>query len=154
MAINALENYLSGNSGEVPSSGGKMKIKRVGKKIAKVVGKSAATLAPYALPLAFDAAAVISGNPELAPVGQVVGQSIGADLNRRYGYGGARIMNKPAEFHHSVYPPGLQSYTGKLKGGVVKKRISERGAIVSKVMKQYKMSLPEASSFVKQNGLY
>jgi len=153
MAIDAFENYMSGSS--APPAGGKVHIGRAFKKVGKVVGKVGATIAPYALPVAFDALAVASGNPELAPLGQAMGQSTGDALARKYGYGrgGALLMNRPDQFHHSVYPPALQSYSGKFKGAGVK-RVSARGVIVSQVMKQHGLSLPQASAFVKQNGLY
>jgi hypothetical protein len=164
MAIDAFENYMSGSS--APPAGGKVHIGRAFKKVGRAVGRVGATIAPYALPIAFDALATASGNPELAPLGQALGQSTGDALAKKYGYGagmkprgrprkngGALLMNHPEQFHHSVYPPALQSYSGKFKGAGVK-RVSARGAIVSQVMKQHGMSLPQASAFVKQNGLY
>lgn len=130
--------------------------------------------------------------------------------------GGVMIRNDPSQFHSSVYPPALASYTaGKdaygrgRKGGSMKlfrelgllkgiegapkapktapapaqphpittsklyrgifgagsgaemklpksahKRYTARGAIVAEVMKKHGMSLPEASRFVKEKGLY
>lgn len=64
--------------------------------------------------------------------------------------GGALIMNHPKQFHSKSYPKGLASYNPK--GG--KRGGSARGAIVSKVMREKGMSLPEASRYVKEKGLY
>ena len=78
--------------------------------------------------------------------------------------GGVLIRNEPGEFHSSVYPPALASYTAgkdaygrgrgkaKSKGGA--KRSSARGAIVKEVMKKHGLSLPEASKYVKTHNLY
>lgn len=67
--------------------------------------------------------------------------------------GGALISNHPRQFHSKSYPKGLASYhpKGGSSGG---KRGSARGAIVSKVMREKGMSLPEASRYVKEKGLY
>ena len=77
------------------------------------------------------------------------------DLINRYGRpkkkGGVLLRDVPAEFHSSVYPPALQSYTAG-KGGARPK--SARGAIVSEIMKKHGLSLPEASKYVKQHNLY
>jgi hypothetical protein len=73
--------------------------------------------------------------------------------------GGALIRDFPREFHSSLYPPALASYTagrdafgrGRAKGGA---RGGARGAIVKEVMAKHGLSLPEASKFVKEHGLY
>jgi hypothetical protein len=69
---------------------------------------------------------------------------------------GALIKNKPAEFQSSLYPPALASYSPNTKGsGLAKpKRVSARGQLVSKVMKQKGLSLAEASKYIKANNLY
>jgi hypothetical protein len=69
---------------------------------------------------------------------------------------GALIKNKPAEFQSSLYPPALASYSPSTKGsGLAKpKRVSARGQLVSKVMKQKGLSLAEASKYIKANNLY
>jgi hypothetical protein len=67
------------------------------------------------------------------------------------GYGGALIRNVPSEFHSSVYPPALASY--RPRGGAIRKP-SARGEIVKKVMAELGISLPEASKYVKEHGLY
>jgi hypothetical protein len=57
----------------------------------------------------------------------------------------------------SVLPPGLQSDTGGKDAygrGKPMKKPSARGAIVKEVMQKMKMSLPEASKYVKEHGLY
>lgn len=80
--------------------------------------------------------------------------------------GGALIRNAPKQFHSSVYPPALASYNHdlpiesrgsgrlgekvKINGGAR----AARGAIVKEIMKKHGMSLPEASKFVKEKGLY
>ena len=79
--------------------------------------------------------------------------------------GGVLIRDEPSQFHSNVYPPALASYNhafpvasrgsgrAKLpKSGA--KRNSARGAIVSEIMKKHGMSLPEASRYVKEKGLY
>jgi hypothetical protein len=73
--------------------------------------------------------------------------------------GGVLIRDFPREFHSSVYPPALASYTadrdaygrGRAKGGA---RGGARGAIVKEVMAKHGLSLPQASKFVKEHGLY
>lgn len=73
--------------------------------------------------------------------------------------GGVLLRDVPSQFHSSVYPPALASYTaghdaygrGRIKGGA---RSNARGAIVKEVMKKHGLSLPEASKFVKQHNLY
>ena len=108
----------------------------------------------------------------------------GADLSayspeQLFAAGGALIRDDPSQFHSSVYPPALASYAHDFPMGhdaygrglpryskspiskpftAVKKVTggarSARGAIVSEIMKKHGLSLPEASKFVKQNGLY
>lgn len=112
--------------------------------------------------------------------------------------GGVLIRDVPSEFHSSVYPPALASYTagrdafGRGRASKIRKflkpaipiakelgmtlakegikegvksyaksgsksggaRGGARGAIVKEVMKKHGLSLPEASKFVKENGLY
>jgi len=168
MAKDALKSYISGSA---PAGGrrGKVNIGKVFKKVGRTLGKIGADIAPVALPVAFGALATATGNPELAPLAAGVGAATGASLQRQYGSGkprgrprkgGALIMNHPEQFQPSVYPPALQSYQGTFKGGRKQlpqsgiKRVSARGAIVAEVMKQHGLSLPQASSFVKQHGLY
>ena len=70
--------------------------------------------------------------------------------------GGALIKNAPKEFKSSVYPKGLASYNAQLpiaSRGAGRKP-SARGAIVKEVMKKHGFTLPEASKFVKEKGLY
>jgi hypothetical protein len=69
--------------------------------------------------------------------------------------GGALLSYHPREFHSHSYPKGLASYkaTRPSKSGGSKPK-SARGAIVSRVMKEKGMSLPEASKYVKEKGLY
>jgi hypothetical protein len=78
--------------------------------------------------------------------------------------GGVLIRNEPGEFHSSVYPPALASYAhsfpkgkdafGRGRDPAKPKRSNARGAIVKEVMSKYGLSLPEASKFVKEKGLY
>ena len=79
--------------------------------------------------------------------------------------GGALIRNYPSEFHTSVYPPALASYSATVPYGhdaygrgrgkaKAKRKPSERGKIVKEVMAKMHLSLPEASKYVKENGLY
>lgn len=83
--------------------------------------------------------------------------------------GGALIRNAPRQFHSSVYPPALASYShsfpmghdahgrGRGKAKLPKsgaKRNSARGAIVAEVMKKHGLNLAQASKFVKEKGLY
>jgi hypothetical protein len=99
-------------------------------------------------------------------VGRVVAPPLAdtadADLD-----GGALLRNDPSQFHSSVYPPALASYRhsfpvakdayGRGRAKLPKsgaKRNSARGAIVAEVMKKHGLSLPEASKFVKEKGLY
>jgi hypothetical protein len=169
LAKDALKSYMSGSS-SAPPAGGKIRVKKVFSKIGKSVGKIGADIAPVALPVAFGALATATGNPELAPVGMALGEATGQSLKKQYGSGrprgrprktgGALIMNHPEQFQNSVYPPALQSYKGTFKGGRKQlpqsgaKRLSARGAIVAEVMKKHGLSLPQASSFVKEHGLY
>ncbi len=81
--------------------------------------------------------------------------------------GGVLIRDKPGEYHSSVYPPALASYTASLpkghdaygrgrsklpKSGA--KRNSARGAIVAEIMKKKGLSLAAASKYVKEHNLY
>ena len=77
--------------------------------------------------------------------------------------GGVLLMDNPSQFHSSVYPPALASYNHSFPiasrgsgrcGGAKPKRASARGAIVKEVMKKHGLSLPEASKYVKEKGLY
>lgn len=80
--------------------------------------------------------------------------------------GGALIRNAQKEFHSSVYPPALASYNHQLPiesrgSGRLGEKVkvsggarAARGAIVKEIMKKHGMSLPEASKFVKEKGLY
>lgn len=77
--------------------------------------------------------------------------------------GGVLIRNDPSQFHSSVYPPALASYTagrdayGRGRAKLPKsgaKRNSARGAIVAEVMKKQGLSLAQASKYVKEHGLY
>jgi hypothetical protein len=76
--------------------------------------------------------------------------------------GAGLITNNLGEFHHAstrVMPPALASYRhdwslpAKTASGAGRKP-SARGAIVSKVMKEKGLSLPQASKYVKDHGLY
>jgi hypothetical protein len=73
-------------------------------------------------------------------------------------HGGVMIRNAPSEYHSSVYPPALSSYAhGSGRAQLPKsgaKRNSARGAIVAEVMKKHGLTLPQASKFVKEKGLY
>jgi hypothetical protein len=76
-----------------------------------------------------------------------------SDEECEYGEGGALIMDHPDQFHSSHYPKALESYNPRPKRGG-KRAPSARGAIVKKVMQERGLSLPEASKFVKEHGLY
>jgi hypothetical protein len=68
--------------------------------------------------------------------------------------GAGLITNNLGEFHHAStrkMPPALASYSRPTGAG---RKPSARGAIVSKVMKAKGLSLPEASKYVKDHGLY
>jgi hypothetical protein len=74
------------------------------------------------------------------------------------------IMDDPSQFqvNTGLMPPALASYnppvpktTGsgrKPKSG--EKRVSARGAIVAKIMREKGLNLPQASKYVKDHGLY
>jgi len=80
--------------------------------------------------------------------------------------GGVMIMDDPSQFHINtgLMPPALASYnppvpktTGSGRKQLPhsgKKRESARGAIVAEVMKKHGLNLPQASKFVKEQGLY
>lgn len=92
--------------------------------------------------------------------------------------GGALIRDAPAQFHSSVYPPALASYsaygkdaygrgrdeffgeqpTGKKVANKVVKAVggarAARGAIVKEIMTKKGLSLGAASKYVKENNLY
>ena len=108
------------------------------------------------------------GRPKKQQVPKVKGQKKEKSLKAvsdmfGSGYdGGVLIRDVPSQFHSSVYPPALRSYSagdaygsgysgGAKSGG---KRGGARGAIVKEVMRKYGLSLPEASKFVKEQGLY
>jgi hypothetical protein len=73
-------------------------------------------------------------------------------------HGGVMIRNAPSEYHSSVYPPALSSYAHGSGRAILPqsgaKRNSARGAIVAEVMKKHGLTLPQASKFVKEKGLY
>jgi hypothetical protein len=73
--------------------------------------------------------------------------------------GAGLITDNLGEFHHAstrVMPPALASYRHhfSLPASGAGRKPSARGAIVSKVMKEKGLSLPEASKYVKMNNLY
>jgi hypothetical protein len=80
--------------------------------------------------------------------------------------GGVLITDDPSQFQTNtkMMPPALASYNPPVpsaKGGRKpsappsgKKRVSARGAIVSKIMKAKGLNLPQASKYVKENNLY
>ena len=69
--------------------------------------------------------------------------------------GGATISLEPVGgAMDGEYRSGLSADTARRVGGRKKRAPSARGAIVSKVMREKGLSLPQASKYVKDNGLY
>jgi hypothetical protein len=91
----------------------------------------------------------------------VVAKPVGSGRKKK---GGVMIMDDPSQFqvNTGLMPPALASYnppvpktTGsgrKPKSG--EKRVSARGAIVAKIMREKGLNLPQASKYVKDHGLY
>lgn len=116
------------------------------------------------------------------PVLKEIGMEVAKEaLQQQSGEGGVRkkagalLKNVPSQYHSSVYPPALASYIASLPKGhdaygrgrdeededeeeeVVEKKggaRAARGAIVKEIMKKHGLSLPQASKFVKEKGLY
>lgn len=76
---------------------------------------------------------------------------------RKQPRGGALIMDNPAQFkiNTGVMPPALASYNPpRPSTSGSGRKPSERGAIVKRIMAEKGMSLPQASKYVKEHGLY
>ena len=91
-----------------------------------------------------------NGNPIL--------DKFGKEIAGRRKKGGVMIMDEPSQFHNNVglMPPALASYNPPVPSvsGAGKKRVSARGAIVAKIMKEKGLNLSQASKYVKENNLY
>jgi len=71
--------------------------------------------------------------------------------------GGVLIKDVPSQFHTNtgLMPPALASYNPPVPSvSGSGRKPSERGAIVKRIMAEKGMSLPQASKYVKEHGLY
>jgi len=71
--------------------------------------------------------------------------------------GGVLIKDYPSQFHINtgLMPPALASYNPPVPSvSGSGRKPSERGAIVKRIMAEKGMSLPQASKYVKEHGLY
>jgi hypothetical protein len=122
-----------------------------------VVRRVLPTLGSIAGNVLGDAGAIALGNPELAPLagqfGSMAGNSLGQYANRKIGLG-RRKKKVPVHSLPNIQP--LQMIQAPVKGGARKSKSGKgsRQAIVKQVMQQHGLSLPMASKYVKENGLY
>lgn len=105
-------------------------LKKVGKEIGHAVAPALPTIGSAVGSFAGDALAVASGNPELVPVASTIGSSLGRSIGQY----------------------GQKKLGGRRK--TPKRRSSGRAELVRKIMKEHNCSLPQASSYIKQHGLY
>jgi hypothetical protein len=153
--------------------GGKVNIGKALKSVGKVLKPVAKVLKPVAKEV-FEEVLVPEGKKALREyIKSGLGsneENVGGAMKKPRGRpkkvleAGALIRNSPKEFHSSVYPPALASYNHELPiqsrgpmgaGRKVKSGAkSKRGEIVKQVMMKHKLSLGEASKFVKENNLY
>jgi hypothetical protein len=153
------------------------------KKVGKVLAPVAKEVGPILLKEGLKQGIKYATTPSKTPAAPAGGRrgfkkgipDLGVDINKKVekltsrAKGGVLIRDEPEEFHSSVYPPALASYTpgkdafgrgravigsvgGAKCGGA--KRSSARGAIVKEIMKKKGLSLPEASKYVKEHNLY
>jgi hypothetical protein len=146
--------------------GGKRGIGNFFKKVGRTVGHTLASVAPQVLPVAFEALATATGNPELAIPAAAIGSQTGNLLKSKYG-SGMRPRGRPrkmlalaAEEASASMPRAIggKKRVSKSAGGVAMsagvRSGGARGVIVSRIMKERGVSLPQASSIVKKEGLY
>ena len=145
--------------------GRKFNIGRAFKSVGRSIGKVAANIAPTVLPMAFEALATATGNPELAIPAAAIGSQTGDALKKKYGSGRPRGRPRKAlalavEAASASMPRAIGgsksggSKSGGSKSGGSKSGGASRQSIVSKIMKERGCSLPQASSIVKSEGLY
>lgn len=105
------------------------------------------------------ALAAKSGNPELGgEIGETIGQIGREKLQEKTGYGMknvklSKIMNKYAPYALKDIQNVVKNVDRKAKT-MVNKATNPRNELIKKVMKQMKMSLPQASKYIKENNLY
>lgn len=153
--------------GKMPSKYAMNKAMKGGKWLDDL-GKVSKAVAPFA-PLLMGLGRGGNWADDLGKVGKVIEPFIpilkGLGAPRRVPKsGGVLIRDDPSQFQVStgLMPPALASYnppTPPVSGSGRKKsasprKPSERGAIVSKIMKEKGLSLPQASKYVKEHGLY
>ena len=170
MAKDAIEEGIRYYATGAGVSGGKIHLGKTLKKVGKTTKKIGKAIAPVAKEV-FDDVILPEGKEALREYirssvseggkrrGRPPKRMVGTNPNTYTPqHGGAMLKNAPSEYHSSVYPPALASYAhgsgrAKLpKSGA--KRNSARGAIVAEVMKKHGLTLPQASKFVKEKGLY
>jgi len=110
-------------------------LKHVGKEIGHAIAPALPAVGSAVGSFAGDALAVASGNPELAPLGSTVGSKLGQSIGE---YGKRKLGGRRRTPHHRT----------------PKRRSSGRAELVRKIMREHGMSLPQASSYIKQHGLY
>ena len=115
-------------------------LNHVGKEIGHAVAPALPAVGSILGSTAGEALAVASGNPELAPVGKAVGSKLGQSIGE---YGKRKLGGRRLISHHRT----PHSRTPK-------RRSSGRAELVRKIMREHGMSLPQASSYIKQHGLY
>ena len=118
--------------------GGKINFKKIGRSIEHVfkpIGKALSPIAKQVLPTLGSTLGSMAGeslgaiDPALIPVGQQLGSQFGRNV-------GTSLANKIG---------------GKRKS---KKAMTTRQQLVKQVMSQHGLSLPQASKYIKENGLY
>lgn len=118
--------------------GGKINFKKIGRSIShafKPIGKALAPVAKQVLPTLGATLGSMAGeslgaiDPALIPVGQQLGSQFGRNI-------GSNIASKIGGVRKS------------------KKGVTSRQQIVKQVMQQQGLSLPQASKYVKEHGLY
>jgi len=133
------------------------------------LGKVSQAIAPFApLLMAMGREPKMYGGDALGDIGKVT-QAVAPFLPLLMGLGrarrrappkakaGALIKDVPSQFHINtgLMPPALASYNPPVPSvSGSGRKPSERGAIVKRIMAEKGMSLPQASKYVKEHGLY
>jgi hypothetical protein len=133
------------------------------------LGKVSQIVAPFApLLMAMGREPEMYGGDVLGDIGKVT-QAVAPFLPLLMGLGrarrrappkskaGALIKDVPSQFHINtgLMPPALASYNPPVPSvSGSGRKPSERGAIVKRIMAEKGMSLPQASKYVKEHGLY
>jgi hypothetical protein len=140
------------------------------KKIASGIGKGVQAVAPF-LPLLMGLGRARRRTPpkakggnfldDLGKVSQAVAPFapllMGLGKPKKTKKGGVLITDAPSQFHTNtgLMPPALASYNPPVPSvSGSGRKPSERGAIVKRIMAEKGMSLPQASKYVKEHGLY